>query len=339
MAAVSARTPAPGDRHVAMIVSYRGTGYAGFQRQPGRDTVQARLEQALADLAGGRVDVRAAGRTDAGVHAAGQVVDAWLPARVGLPLSRLPQALAARLPSDVVVAGAWPVAAEFHARRHAHAKRYRYLVWRRRVPSPFWAPYAWHHHGPLDVAAMAEAAARLVGRRDLRAFAGSARPVRDATRTVFDCRVWAQGPWLAIELEADGFLYRTVRSVAGTLWRVGAGALRPDDVEAVVARGDRAAAGPTLPAHGLCLLYVRYGAQWGLPSPDADAWPPPPGPSAPPPPSVPPPPADAEVRQRPADEHRQQAQAEGQRAQASRRRGDPGVGEVTDGVPGPPQAD
>jgi tRNA pseudouridine38-40 synthase len=212
------------------------------------------------------------------VHAAGQVVDFWLPPTVRLPLERLPAALAPRLPPDIVVASAWGVDPRFHARLDARSKRYRYLLWRRREPSPFWAGYAWHRPEPLDVAAMAQAAAALIGRRDLSAFAGAARPVRDAVRTIFDCGVWSEGPWLAVEVEADGFLYRMVRSIAGTLWRVGTGALTPEGVAALVAARRRADAGPSLPAHGLCLLWVGYPPEAGLPAPGSHAWPPPPGP-------------------------------------------------------------
>ena len=268
-------------RHVALIVSYHGGAYHGFQDQTGQNTVQGRLQDALSDLAGVPVTVRGAGRTDAGVHAAGQVVDCWLPESLTLPVARVPLALAARLPADVTVASAWSVSPRFHARFTAETKCYRYLIWRQATVSPFARPFAWHYHGALDVAAMAAAAPHLEGRHDLRVFAGAARPVNDATRTVVGCYVGSAGPWLVIRLEADGFLYRMVRSMAGTLWRVGTGALRPDALPEMIRRGQRAEAGPSLPPQGLCLLWVRYPEGQGLPPPSHGAWPPPPGPSDP----------------------------------------------------------
>jgi len=266
-------------RRLALIVSYAGAGFSGFQRQAGTETVQACLEAALSDLAGVPVAIRGAGRTDAGVHAAGQVVDCVLPPEVRLPAARLPLALARRLPPAVAVAAAFEVDAGFHSRKSALGKRYRFLIWRAETASPFWRAYAWHHTGRLDVAAMAHAAGVLVGRHDFRAFAGAARPVADATRTVAACTVYEDGPWLAVEVEADGFLYRMVRAIAGTLVEVGRGALRVDAVPALLAGGRRGQAGPSLPAHGLCLLWVRYPALAGLPPPGSPAWPIPPGPA------------------------------------------------------------
>ena len=266
-------------RHVALIVSYNGAAYSGFQRQPDRDTVQKRLEDALSDLAREPVTIRAAGRTDAGVHAAGQVVDAWLPFSVSVGVARLPLALAVRLPADISVAGGWRVGPTFHARFSAVGKRYRYLIWRPAAVSPFWRPFAWHHKGPLDVTAMDAAARTLEGRRDLTAFAGAARAVSDAARTIRACRVYASGPWVGLEVEADGFLYRMVRSIAGTLWRVGTGALTVRDMQRLVVQRRRDQAGPSLPPHGLCLLHVRYPPEHGLPLPGDTAWPEAPGPA------------------------------------------------------------
>ena len=266
-----------GGRRVALIVSYAGGAYAGFQRQPGQATIQSCLEEALEGLAGAPIPLRGAGRTDAGVHAAGQVVDAWLPAAVRLPAARLPQALAPRLPPDIRVAAGFEVAAAFDARRGALSKRYRYLIWRGLAPSPFFRDYAWTHSGPLAVDAMAVAAGAIAGRHDFRAFAGAARPVQDAHRTVWDCSVWNDGPWLGIEVEADGFLYRMVRAIVGTLVEIGRGGRAPSDMAELCAGAPRSAAGPSAPPQGLCLLWVRYPQAAGLPAP-GPAWPLPPGP-------------------------------------------------------------
>jgi len=263
-----------GERPIALLVSYAGSAFAGFQRQAGPRTVQQVLEEALGRLSGQAVAVRGAGRTDAGVHALGQVADCCLPATCRIAPDRLPLALSATLPPDMAIAGAEAVPPGFHARFWAQSKHYRYLFWRAAVPSPFWRPYAWHFSGPLDVAAMAAAAADLVGRHDCRAFAGSARPVDDATRTILECSVCSAPPWLAIDVRADGFLYRMVRTIAGTLFEVGRGARPVSAVRAAIAGRDRRLAGPALPAHGLCLLGVRYPDAAGPTPPSPGLWPP-----------------------------------------------------------------
>ena len=275
---MSAVATATAGRRVAFIVSYDGAGFSGFQRQPGRRTVQSALEDALGDLCGERIVLRGAGRTDAGVHAAGQVVDAGLPAGLAIPTRRLPAALARRLPPGLAAVSAHDVPWGFDARRQALAKRYRFLIWRPAVPSPFWRGYAWHWSGGLDVPSMRAAAAAFVGRRDFSAVAGSARPVPDATRTIAACTVEASGPWLAVEVEADGFLYRMVRTIAGTLVEVGRGRFSVGEVSDILRAGRRGGAGPALPAHGLCLLWVRYRPQIALPDPTGPQWPLPPGP-------------------------------------------------------------
>lgn len=265
-------------RRVALIVAYAGGRWHGFQRQPAAPSVQGELERALEAVCGEPVGVRGAGRTDAGVHAAGQVVDFLLPAECRIPIARLPRALASHLPPDIVPWTAHGVPTDFHARKHALGKRYRYLIWRAAAPSPFLGPYALPHHGPLDLEAMARAATSFAGRHDFSAFAGSARPVTDAVRTVADCRVCAGDQVLSVEVEADGFLYRMVRAIAGTLLEVGRGALPADAIPALLGGRPRGDAGPSLPPQGLCLLWVRYPPHLGLPVPEAaGAWPPPPG--------------------------------------------------------------
>lgn len=220
-------------RHLALSVAYDGTAYDGFQRQPGRRTIQGFLEEALG------CPVRGAGRTDAGVHALGQVVDFLYTGAV--PAARLTRAL--RLPDDIVPIAAWEVPDRFHAQRSAAGKQYRYLIWREAVPSPFLSRYTWHYSGALDIPAMAAHAAKLVGRRDFSDYAVTGRPVQSGVRTVTRCDVREQGPFIVIRVAADGFLYKMVRRIVGRLWEVGRGT---DDLRS------------TVPASGLCLEHVDY---------------------------------------------------------------------------------
>ncbi len=259
----------PCGRRLALRVAYDGTRYLGFQRQARGPTVQEALEEALSRLAGARVVVHGAGRTDAGVHAWGQVVHCE--AALSIPLERLPLAINARLPGDVVVTGAAAVPGGFHARYEARGKTYRYLIWRKGTPSPFLARYAWHCRWELDIAPMRRAAARLVGTHDFRAFSAAGTPVRSTVRTLrrLELTAAADGSLLLVELEADGFLYRMARRIVGTLVQAGRGRLAPEDVAAIL-DGSGLRAGPPAPARGLCLAGVLYEPPLAF-RPDADA--------------------------------------------------------------------
>lgn len=248
-------------RKLKLILAYDGTDFHGFQRQRGLRTVQAVLEEALARVAGHPVTVVGAGRTDAGVHAAGQVAHCVI--QGSIPTERIPRALQGLLPPDVVVYGAQEVDASFHARKSARAKVYRYSVLVAPFPWPFIRRYVLHEPGPLDVDAMRAAAAHLVGRHDFAAFQAAGRPVRDTIRTVRRLELSEQVlPWgriVHLTIEADGFLYHMARNIAGTLLEVGRGRRPPAWVAEVLASRRREKAGPTAPAHGLTLLEVHYG--------------------------------------------------------------------------------
>lgn len=245
-------------RNIRCVVEYDGTDFFGFQRQPGRETIQGSLERAIVSLTGEQVTVNGAGRTDAGVHAEGQVVNFFTNSRI--PTERWPYALNSRLPDGIVVKQADEVPADFHARKSAVAKTYRYTIWNAPFPSMFYRRYAHHVAQPLNVAAMQQAAAYLVGRQDFAAFrAAGSTPVRTTVRHLTKLDVLQDGQRIDIVASADGFLYHMMRNIVGTLLLVGQGRQAPAWVADVLASGRRELAGPTAPARGLCLLLVEYG--------------------------------------------------------------------------------
>ncbi len=240
---------------VRAVVAYDGTDYGGFQRQANAPTVQAALEAALVQVTRETVTVLAAGRTDAGVHAAGQVIafdTAW---RHGL--DDLQRAFNAVLPADISVRKLEEVAPDFHPRYAARSRHYRYTVYQRRVRSPLARRYSLHVAAPLDVVAMQRAAWFLVGEHD---FATFGRPPQgEATvRRVLRAEWGGEPPWLTFDIEANAFLYRMVRSIVGTLLLVGRGGMSVEEFRLALASCDRDRAGPTAPPHGLCLMEVKY---------------------------------------------------------------------------------
>ena len=260
-------------RSLKLTVAYDGTAYAGFQRQPNGVTIQQRLEEALRAVTG-EPELRiasAAGRTDAGVHARGQVVHVRTNATI--PVERWPAALNSVLPDDIAVVGAAAVPPDFHARYWAREKRYRYTFHVSPYPAPLIRHCAYHWHRPLDLEAMRRAAELLTGRHDFAAFRASGGSAKTSLRTITRLSLTPQGPLLFLDVAADGFLYNMVRIIAGTLLEVGAGRRTIAQVAQALRTGDRRLAGRTLPPHGLCLEEVVYGdgpvrPPWAADDPD-----------------------------------------------------------------------
>lgn len=240
-----------------ITVAYDGTAYAGWQVQPGATTVQGVLERSAERINGEPTTVLGAGRTDAGVHARGQA------ARFGtsrdLDENKVPHALNAHLPEDVVVIDAREVDPGFHPIRDARAKRYRYTMKVARYADPFDRAYVLRLDSPPDVEAMRRAAAHLVGEHDFAPFEKSGSPRPSTVRTLRQLDVVTSGDYIHVEFVGSGFLYGMARNLAGTLLRVGQGGLDPDSIPSGLAAGSRAIAGPCLAAHGLCLMGVDYG--------------------------------------------------------------------------------
>jgi tRNA pseudouridine38-40 synthase len=244
-------------RNIKLTLSYDGTDFNGWQTQPGFRTVQETLETALAELTGGeRVRCNASGRTDAGVHAIGQVVNFY--SSTQLPPEVLVRAANAHLPPDLVVSAAEDVPQAFDANRDAKRKLYRYVIHDGAVPSPFLRRYCCQSRHPLDAEAMRRAAEPLKGRHDFRSFETDWPNRMSSVRTVTHLAVNRVGDWIWIDVEADGFLYNMVRAITGTLMNVGRGYWPETHVAEILKAGDRAQAGPTAPAQGLFLMRVTY---------------------------------------------------------------------------------
>jgi tRNA pseudouridine38-40 synthase len=244
-----------------LTVEYDGRGFVGWQRQDNGLSVQQAIEEAVLAFCGEAARLHGAGRTDAGVHALGQVVGCRTPS--DLPADVLRRALGAELPQDVVLLEVAEAPDDFHAIRDAVRKRYRYAIHDAPVRDVFQRLYCWHYtHGRLDADAMNRAAEALLGKHDFRSFQSSGAERESSVRTIFEISVrrgrGEAAGWITLEVEADGFLYNMVRAIVGTLVEVGRGAQPESWPAEALQAADRSAAGPTAPPQGLFLVRVDY---------------------------------------------------------------------------------
>ncbi len=245
-------------RNIQLILAYEGTDFRGWQRQTGLRTVQQVLEDGLNQLTGARTSATASSRTDAGVHALGQSVH-FLTAS-NQPTEIFVRALNAMLPADLRVLSARERPQAFHATLDARSKRYRYVIENAPIASPFQLRYSWHVYRQLDVDEMARAGALLLGRHDFHSFETDWPNRTSSVRTILDLSVARSGTFVTIEVEADGFLYNMVRSIAGTLVLVGKGKHPAEWVAEVLKAENRIEAGPTAPPQGLFLVAANYAS-------------------------------------------------------------------------------
>jgi tRNA pseudouridine38-40 synthase len=270
-------------RNIGLIVSYDGTDYYGFQSQPGGNTVQDKLEEAIYALTGERIHVTGSGRTDAGVHARGQIVNFLTPSSI--PIERWMLALNTRLPNDIVVQSAFAVPENFHARRGAISKTYRYTINCNRNPDLFRRRYQFHHPTPLDIGAMRSGLTHLIGEHDFSSFTAPQSTKTSHVRTILQAELeieidppghfpipkdhfgqqWDQIHYpgkqrgvIHIYITGTGFLYNMVRIIAGTLIQVGEGKRTSSEMASILASRNRAKAGPTAVPQGLSLWEVKY---------------------------------------------------------------------------------
>jgi tRNA pseudouridine38-40 synthase len=263
-------------RNIRLTLAYDGGDYVGWQVQPNGRSVQTCVEEAIQKLTGERLRILAAGRTDSGVHALGQVASFRTECRI--PCDNIRKGLQTFLPKDIVVLKAEDVPLEFHATYSAKRKRYRYVIFQNPTRSPFLERYVWWRTEGLDIDPMQKAADGLLGTHDFRCFESRFPNKATSVRTVTEARFyradgWAawnpwslssekpqehEGPFLCFEIVADGFLYNMVRAIMGTLVKVGQRQWSPEDVRKIVETQDRALAGETAPAQGLYLVSVEY---------------------------------------------------------------------------------
>jgi len=248
-------------RTLKLTMSYDGTRFVGWQRQAEGVSIQGLLEDALARFEGAPVPVHGAGRTDAGVHALGQVASAQMAS--AHDTDALARGLNASLPPDVRVTEVREAAADFHARFSARSKTYRYVLRNALLANPFERAFVWHVPEPLDLDAMRTAAGALVGTHDFAAFRSVGGDIKNTVRTITQSDIISptdavEQTLVAYEVTGDGFLRHMVRAIAGTLVEIGRGRRSPHSMAALVAGGNRAEAGATAPPQGLFLVRVVY---------------------------------------------------------------------------------
>lgn len=243
-------------RNIAMVVSYDGGAYQGFQSQPSGLTVQDELEKAIRKLSGENVKIDGSGRTDAGVHAYGQVIN--FRSSSPIPIERWAVAMNSRLPQDIVVRSAHEMPPEFSSRKSAVRKTYRYSISTGRHPNVFNRRFRYHHYNPLDVEAMREGIRYLLGEHDFSSFTSAGSTKKSHVRTIYDVAIERDGNDIHTFIAGSGFLYNMVRIVMGTLLWVGEGKWPPSAMGPILAAKDRSKAGPRAEAHGLALWEVRY---------------------------------------------------------------------------------
>lgn len=245
------------ERNIKIVLEYDGTNYSGWQKQKNTTkTIQGVLEESLSKVNKGPVGLIGAGRTDAGVHALGQVANFFI--NVNIPTDRIPRALNRLIPADISCKTAEEVEPGFHARYDAKGKIYRYRILNQRRGSVFKRNYVYHYIHPLDYQLMLKAAGYFEGTHDFASFQSTGSSVQDTVRTIDLLKIINKETEIWIEIKGNGFLYNMVRIIVGTLIEVGMGKIAHNELKGIIESGKREKAGFTAPAQGLTLLEVFY---------------------------------------------------------------------------------
>lgn len=245
-------------KRIMLVTAYDGTNYHGSQIQNNGETIEGVLNEKLTELLNEVIHVIGASRTDAGVHARGNVFVFDTESRI--PPEKFTFALNARLPEDIRIQSSMEVTPDFHPRHQDTVKTYEYRILNRKLPLPEYRFSTHFTYETLDVGKMQEACRYFAGEHDFASFCAAGAQVESTVRTIYDLRVEKNGELLSIFVTGNGFLYNMVRIIAGTLLKVGSGQILPKEVEKIIAGRDRSLAGPTAPAKGLTLVEIRYPA-------------------------------------------------------------------------------
>ncbi len=244
-------------KRIKAVLEYDGSGYHGFQIQKNAITIQEKIETSIENLLGEKVSIMAAGRTDAGVHAVGQVIA--FDTDSSIPPDKWKFALNSILPPDIRVVSSSEARADFHPRFHAVDKRYIYMIHRKPGGKVFYGKYAYCNMEALELEVMQQACALFIGRHNFKSFCSSGSSVKTHDRHIKECRIVEKGPFIKLDITADGFLYNMVRIIVGTLLEVGRLTYEPEYITDIIQAQDRNRAGQTAPPQGLYLYSVNYG--------------------------------------------------------------------------------
>ena len=242
-------------RNLKLTIQYDGTKYCGWQKQPNSSGIQGTIEYAIYEITKEKVNIIGSGRTDAGVHALGQVAN--FKTNSNIPAARIPDALNAKLPKDISIIDCQEVSDDFHSRYSATGKIYRYLIYNKPYRSPLYKDISYHVRYDLDIQKMRVEAQSLLGTHEFKGFMSSGSSVKDTVRTIHNISIEESGDLIVLEVEGNGFLYNMVRIIVGTLVDIGRGRI-DKPLEEIIASQDRGEAGHTAPAHGLFLKKVHY---------------------------------------------------------------------------------
>ena len=245
-------------RNIKILIEYDGRKFNGWQKQPNKLNIQGEIEEAIKEITGDEeINLIASGRTDAGVHALGQVAN-FKTQNETLPIEKFPIAINSKLKESIRIQKAEEVDEMFHSRYSVHSKTYRYVINNSNYGSAILRDFEYHFPGKLDVEKMKEAAKYFVGEHDFKSFKASGTSSKSSVRKILKAEVIYKEPRIIIELTGNGFLYNMVRIISGTLLEVGLGKIKPEDISTIIEKKDRKLAGRTLPAKALYLVNVNY---------------------------------------------------------------------------------
>ena len=243
-------------RNIKLTIEYDGKDFNGWQKQPNKLNIQGEIEKAIYNITKEKVDLIGSGRTDAGVHALGQIAN--FKTNSNISIEKLPLAINSQLKNSIIIKKAEVVDERFHSRYNAKQKTYRYIINNSKSGTAIYRNLEYCFPIELDVEKMKEATKYFEGEHDFKAFKSSGTSGKNSVRTIYKAIVKKEGERIIIELTGNGFLYNMVRIISGTLLEVGMGKIAPDEIENIIESKDRQKAGKTLPAHGLYLVEVLY---------------------------------------------------------------------------------